>query len=75
MAQVQFLPEEKKIIGMAAHIWLKMLRAREKDVLNRIYGQFRKPEEVDAKYLPLIAEWAVIRDQISEIEKQKQQGE
>lgn len=69
MSPSQFAPEELKVIGLAAPIWLRMLREREKLLLGRIYGQYRTPGSEEQAYIPIIAEYAVIRDLIGEIER------
>lgn len=61
----KYLPEELAQLGHSAHVWLKLLQAREARVLNELIAEFHAGTE---DYRPLVTEFAVIRDQIKEIE-------
>lgn len=61
---MQFQPDELNIISYSAPIFLKMLREREKRILDRIYGEYRNGKK---DFLEQIAEYAVVREQINEI--------
>lgn len=61
---MQFSNDEMKIIGISGPIFVKMLRDRERKLLDKIYGAFRNGQK---DFLTDIAEFAVIREQISEI--------
>lgn len=70
-----FEPDELRIISISAPVWIKMLRAREVRVLNRIYGEFRNGK---TEHTAALAEFASIRDQIHEITtalRAQEQGE
>lgn len=59
-----FSPEEVRMLGVGAPALLKMLRSREENLLNRIYGEFRNGR---TDFISLLAEWATYRDQINDI--------
>lgn len=71
-----FQNDELKIIAISGPIWVKMLREREQRLLNKIYGGFRNSQK---DFTADLAEFCVIRDQISEItnalKRNDQQGE
>lgn len=60
-----FTDDELRMIGVGGPLWLKMLRAREARLISRMHGEFRNGK-IDQ--LPFIAELAVLRDIIHEIE-------
>jgi hypothetical protein len=57
--------DELRIIALSGDLWLKMVREKEKKVLDKLYGQFRNGET--EKCLLTVAEFCVIRDQFSDI--------
>ena len=57
--------DELRIVGMSGPIWIPMLRAREKRILDRIYGEFRNGK---FEHIAALAEFSCVRDQITEIE-------
>jgi hypothetical protein len=60
-----FHPDELRLVVLSAPAILKMLKAREDRVVNRIYGDFRAGK---TDQIPAVAELAVIRDMIHEIQ-------
>lgn len=56
--------EERRMIGLTAPILLRMLRAREERVINKIYGDFRSGK---TDQLTALAELACVRDLTHEI--------
>lgn len=61
-----FDPDELRIVALSGDLWLKMLKGKEKKLLDKLYGQFRNGESAE-KTLQTVAEFCVIRDQFSEI--------
>lgn len=59
-----FQPDELNILAYSAPVFLKLFRDREKRVLDRLYGEYRSGK---TDFTNLIAEYAVIREQIHEI--------
>ena len=59
-----FAPDELRMIGLAGHIWLRMLRSREENIIARMYGEFRSGK---TDFVTSVAELACVRDQITEI--------
>lgn len=56
--------DELRIIGMSGPAWIRMLRAREERILQKIYGEFRNGK---FEHVAALAEFACVRDQINEI--------
>ncbi len=52
------------MLGVAAPVILRMLRMREMNIMQRIYGEFRNGK---TDQLTNIAEFCSVRDQINEI--------
>ncbi len=65
-------PDELRILSTIAPTMLRLLAAREKRILDRIYGDFRNGKQ---DYLTALAEYACVRDQIHEINSAIQQYE
>lgn len=63
--------DEIRMLGHAAPILIKMLRAREERIITRIYGEFRNGK---TDHLASLAEIACIRDQIHEINAALERG-
>ncbi len=61
-----FSSDEIKILGFAAPIMLKMLNDKEKFILNRMRGAYKNGKK---DFIPDIAEYVVVRDQIEELER------
>lgn len=59
-----FSPDQLRMIGVGAPLWLQMLKDREDRIVSKIYGEFRNGK---TDFLSLIAELACVRDQIHEI--------
>jgi transketolase C-terminal domain/subunit len=59
-----FSPDELRLIGVAGPVWLRMLRAREVRIVDKMYGEFRNGK---TDHLSALAELACVRDQINEI--------
>jgi type II secretory pathway predicted ATPase ExeA len=57
-------PDELRILTQVAPTMLRLLMAREKRILDKIYGEFRNGQ---TKFTAMLAEYASVRDQISEI--------
>lgn len=60
-----FHPDELRLVVLSAPAILKMLKAREDRVINRMYGEFRAGK---TEQLASLAELACLRDMIHEIE-------
>lgn len=60
-----FEQDELRIVALSGDLWLKVIKDKERKLLDKLYGQFRngKPDEC----LLTVAEFCVIRDQFSEI--------
>lgn len=56
--------EEIRLVALCAPQLIKLLEAREARILNRIYGEWRNGK---TEHLTSLAEWASVRDQLSEI--------
>lgn len=72
MSPTQFTPDELRLIAHAAPQMIRMLRAREERVIQRMYGEFRAGKE---NQLSALAELACVRDQIAEIQSVLRQNE
>lgn len=59
-----FDPDELRIINISAPVFIKMLRTREKRIIDRITGEFRNGR---TDFLALVAELVSVRDQMNEI--------
>lgn len=59
-----FTPDELRMIGVGGPLWLRLLKAREERIVNKIYGEFKNNK---TDQLLNIAELACVRDQINEI--------
>jgi transketolase C-terminal domain/subunit len=64
-AQVTLSQDELRIIGLSGPHWIRMLREREKRILDKVYGEFRNGRH---EHIAALAEFACVRDQIQEIE-------
>ena len=63
---------EIRLLGLSAPALMKMLRSKEQRVLGTMYGEFKSGK---TDFLARLAEWACVRDQISEIESVLRQHE
>lgn len=62
----KYTETELALLGHSAHVWLKLLKAREKRILDKIYGEFNAGR---TDFLALITEYSVVRSQTFEIEQ------
>lgn len=62
----KYTSDELAQLGYSANIWLKLLRAREKRVLDQMYAAFRSGQ---SDFLAEVTEYSVLREQIREIEQ------
>jgi hypothetical protein len=56
--------DELRILTQCAPTMLRLLIAREKRILDKIYGEFRNGQ---TRFAAMLAEFASVRDQIHEI--------
>lgn len=70
---MSFTDDELRLIGVSGGIWLRMLEAREKRLLNKICGQVRQGTRAAELDLEL-AELVSLRDQAHEIRTAMQQN-
>lgn len=61
---MNFTPDELRLMGVAGPTFIRMLRAREERIVNKMYGEFRNGK---TDHLTSLAELACVRDQINEI--------
>lgn len=64
--------DELRILTQCAPTMLRLLMAREKRILDKIYGEFRNGR---TEYVAVLAEYACIRDQIHEINSALRQND
>lgn len=69
---MKFTPDELRLVGLAGPMMLRMLRAREENLIQRIYGEYKNGK---TDHLASIAELACIRDQTNEITFAMKQNE
>ena len=67
-----FQPDEIQILGLSAPIVLKMLKGKEEQILQRIYGEFRNGKD-DQRIA--LAEFACIRGLTNDIQSVLRQHE
>lgn len=61
---MRFEDDELKIMSVAGPMFVKMLREREQKIMKKLYGEFRSGK---TDLLTLIAEFAVVREQLNEL--------
>lgn len=61
---MNFTTDELRLIAMSSGVWIRMLEARSKRILDKIHGEFRSGR---TDHLTSLAELACVRDQINEI--------
>lgn len=59
-----FNEDDLQVLGMSGGLWLRILEKKEKQILDRIYGNFRAGK---LEHTAALAEFCSVRDQISEI--------
>lgn len=62
---VQFSPDELSLIRISGHIWLKMLKDRERKTLDKMYGLYCNGA---TDFMAIMSEYATVRGQIHELE-------
>lgn len=65
MSATALTPDEFRTIALAGPVWIRMLRAREERIIQKMYGEFRSGR---TDHLASLAELACVRDQVHEIE-------
>lgn len=69
---IKFSPDELRMLGASAVLWLRMLEAREGRVVASIHSGFRNGER---EFLAHAAELSAIREQIHEIKSAMRQND